>query len=114
VKEVNAERLRREFDDISFNPGECNEEFALHTSGLANQLRSLGDDVPDKKVVKKMLQSMSENLEQVAILMETLLDLDALSIEEASGHLQADENHKKKKQSPTAKESSGQLLLMEE
>jgi hypothetical protein len=23
VKEANAERLYREFDDISFNPGEC-------------------------------------------------------------------------------------------
>jgi hypothetical protein len=43
------------------------EEFALRISGLANQLRSLGDDLPDKKVVKKMLQSMPKSLEQVAI-----------------------------------------------
>jgi hypothetical protein len=55
VKEANAKRLRREFDDISFNSGECIEEFALRISGLANQLRSLDDDVPDKKEVKNML-----------------------------------------------------------
>jgi hypothetical protein len=74
----------------------------------------MGDDVPDKKVVKKMLQSVSENLVKVAISMETLLDLDTLSIKEAACHFQAVENRKKKKQSPAVKESSGQLLLTEE
>jgi hypothetical protein len=55
VKEANAKKLRREFDDIVFKSGECVEEFAMRISSLANQLRSLGDEVPDKKVVKKML-----------------------------------------------------------
>jgi hypothetical protein len=87
VKEANAEKLRHEFNDISFKSVECVEELALCILGLANQLRSLGGDLPDKKVVKKMLQSIPENLEQVAISMEMLLDLDSLSIEEAAGHL---------------------------
>jgi hypothetical protein len=78
VKEANAEKLHHEFDDISFKSGEYVKEFALCISGLANQLRSLGDYLPDKKVVKKMLQSMPENLEQVAISMEMLLDLDSV------------------------------------
>jgi hypothetical protein len=43
--------------------------------------------VLEKKVVKKMLQSVLDHLKQVAISMETLLILDALSIEEAAGHL---------------------------
>jgi uncharacterized membrane protein YgcG len=114
VKEANAEKLQWEFDDIAFKSGECVEEFAMQISSLANQLRSLGDEILDKKVMKKMLQSMLDHLEQVAICMETLLDLDALSIEEATGHLQAVENHRKKKSSVPAQDASGQLLLMEE
>jgi uncharacterized membrane protein YgcG len=114
VKEANAEKLRREFDDIGFKSGECVEEFAMRISSLANQLRSLGDEVPDKKVVKKMLQSVPDHLEQVAISMETLLDLDALSIEEAAGHLQAVENRRKKKAASSASDTGGQLLLTEE
>jgi hypothetical protein len=114
VKEVNAEKLRREFDDIVFKSGECVEEFAMRISSLANQLRSLGDEVPDKKVVKKMLQSVPGHLEQVAISMETLLDLDALSIEEAAGHLQAVENRRKKKAASSVSDTGGQLLLTEE
>jgi hypothetical protein len=50
---------------------------------LANQLRSLSDEISDKKVVKEMLQLVLDHLEQVAISIETLLDLDSLSIEEA-------------------------------
>jgi uncharacterized membrane protein YgcG len=114
VKEVNVERLHQEFDGISFKSGECVEEFAMHISSLANQLRSLGDEILDKKVVKKMLQSVPDHLEQVAISMETLLDLDSLSIEEAAGHLQAVENRQKMKVVPSASDVGVQLLLTEE
>jgi hypothetical protein len=65
-------------------------------------------------VVKKMLQSIPKSLEQVAIFMETLLDLDSLSILEAVGHLQVVDNHKKKKSMWAGKDAGGQLLLIEE
>jgi hypothetical protein len=107
VKEANAEKLHREFDDITFKSGECVEEFAMRISTLANQLRSLEDEIPDKKVVKKMLQSVPDHLEQVAISMEMLLDLDALSIEEAAGHLHVVENWLKKKTASPANEAGG-------
>jgi hypothetical protein len=114
VKEANAEKLCREFDDISFKSDKCVEEFGKHISSPANQLRSLRDEIPNKKVVKKMLQSMLDHLEQATTTMETVLDLDALSIEEAAGHLHVVENHRKKKQASVGKEDGGQLLLMEE
>jgi hypothetical protein len=41
----------------------------LCISSLANQLRSLGDDLLVRKVVKKMVQSVPEDLEQVVISM---------------------------------------------
>jgi hypothetical protein len=43
-----------------------------------NQLRSLDGEVPDKKVVKKMLQLAPNHLEWVAISMEMLLGLNSL------------------------------------
>jgi hypothetical protein len=60
-----------------------------------------------------MLQSVSDHLEKVAISMETLLDLDALSIEGAVGHLSAVENQRKKV-TPFTSDAGEQLLLMEE
>jgi hypothetical protein len=87
VKEANAERLQQEFTEIKFKPGEGVADFSLCITALANELRVLGNGITDKEVVKKMLHSVPKKLEQVAISMETLLDLNSLSIEEAVGHL---------------------------
>lgn len=45
----------------------------------------LGDRITDKEVIKKILHSVPEHLDLVAILIETLLDLNSMSIEEATG-----------------------------
>ncbi len=39
VKEANAERLRREFGDITFKAGETVEDFSLRLNTVASQLR---------------------------------------------------------------------------
>jgi hypothetical protein len=69
--------------------GECVEDFSLRISVLANQLRAFGDKISDKEVIKKILNSVPEQLEQVAISIEMLLDLNSMSIKEATGHLHA-------------------------
>lgn len=63
--------------------------------------------------MRKVLHSVPENLEQVAISIETPLDLDTISIEEVTGHLRAVEQRKKPAVTPT-KDSSSRLVLTEE
>jgi ribosomal protein L15 len=111
VKEANAEQLRREFSNLRFKPGESVEEFSLRLNTLAHQLRSLGDMVTEKEVVKRLLHSVPESLEQVAISIETLLDLSKISIEEATGRLRAVEQRKKP---APVRDDAGRLLLTEE
>jgi hypothetical protein len=111
VKEANAEHLRQEFNDIEFKAGELIEDFSLRLNTVAGQLRALGDDVTDKEVIKRLLHIIPDRLEQVVISMETLLDLNSLSIEEAVGHLHVVEQRKKP---PQAKENGGRLLLTKE
>jgi hypothetical protein len=62
-------------------------------------------------VIKKILHSIPEQLEQVVISIETLLDLNLMSIKEATGHLRAVEERKKK---PSSGAKDGRLLLTEE
>jgi hypothetical protein len=64
----------------------------------------------NKDVIKKILHSVPEHLEQVAISIETLLDLNWMSIEVATGHLHAIEEWKK----TFGDTKEGCLLLMEE
>jgi hypothetical protein len=52
-----------------------------------SQLHVLHDTITDKEAIKCILHVVPENLEQVTISIETLLDLNSLSIEEAVGHL---------------------------
>jgi hypothetical protein len=111
VKEANVKRLRQEFGELTFKRGETMEDFSIRLNTIVGDLRVLGDVVSDKEVIKHMLHAVPERLEQVAISMETLLDLDSLSIEEAVGHLRAMEQCKKPL---PAKETSGRLLLIEE
>jgi hypothetical protein len=113
VKEANAERLRQDFAKIKFKPSECVEDFSIHITALANELRVLGDEITDKEVVKKLLHSVLEKLEQVTNSMETLLDLNSLSIEEATDHLRVVEQRKKPSTSPVT-DTDGRLLLTEE
>jgi hypothetical protein len=49
---------------------------------------------PEKDVIKKLLQSILEHFEQVAISIETLLNLNSMRIIEATDHLHAVEERK--------------------
>jgi hypothetical protein len=61
----------------------------LCLSSVTSELQVLSDVFPDKEVIKKLLHDVPGKLEQVAISMETLHDLNTLTIEEAVGLLHA-------------------------
>nr|ADB85374.1 putative retrotransposon protein [Phyllostachys edulis] len=90
VREANAQKLRKEFEDIEFNDGNTLEE---------------------EKVVKKFLRVVPPRYTQVAISIETLLDLSTLLIEELISRLRSLEKRYMRDDSGG---SSGRLLLTEE
>jgi hypothetical protein len=87
VRDANADQLRKEFDRIRFKDGESVNDFSMHLTGLTNNIVVLGGKITKPEIVKKLLHVALEALEQVAILIETLLSLDNLTIEEVTGHL---------------------------
>ncbi|WVZ80043.1 LOW QUALITY PROTEIN: hypothetical protein U9M48_027558 [Paspalum notatum var. saurae] len=109
VREANAQQLLKDIGDITFKDGESVDDFSVRIVGLANQIRTLGATVPDAEVVKKMLQSVPEHLEQIACSIETLLDVDNLSIEEVTGRLRAIEQRKHKKKATASRSSQAPI-----
>jgi hypothetical protein len=87
MRDANIEQLRKEFDSIRFKDGETVDDFSMRLAGLANNIAILGGKVTEGDIVRKMLHVVPEPLEQVAISIETLLDLDNLSVEEVTGHM---------------------------
>ncbi|VAH42548.1 unnamed protein product [Triticum turgidum subsp. durum] len=92
VREANAQKLRADFENIVFKEGELVDEFAMRISSLASQLRALGDTMDDARVVRKFLRVVPSRFAQVAVSIETLLDLSELSVEELTGRLRVVED----------------------
>jgi hypothetical protein len=95
VREANAQQLRREFSALVWKEANNAEDFANCITGLAADLRLLGDNITDAEVMEKMLQVVPEHLAQVAISIETLLDINTISVEEVTGRLRAVEQRRK-------------------
>ncbi|WVZ49530.1 LOW QUALITY PROTEIN: hypothetical protein U9M48_000878 [Paspalum notatum var. saurae] len=86
-REANAQKLLTQFENITFKDGERVDDFAMCISGLASNLRSLGEKVEEVRVVKKILRVLPSRYHQIAVSIETLIDLKTLSVEELVGRL---------------------------
>ncbi|XP_073353387.1 uncharacterized protein [Aegilops tauschii subsp. strangulata] len=112
VREANAQKLRKEFEAISFRDGETVDEFSMRISGLASSLRSLGDTLEEVNVVRKFLRVVPAKYSQVAIAIETMLDVTTMSVDELTGRLRVVEDRLEEDNNDGG--SGGRLLLTEE
>jgi hypothetical protein len=77
-----------EFDEIYFKEGETVDDSSMRIIGLANNITVLGVTITEAEIVKKILHVVPEPLEQVAISIETEINVNDLIVEEVMGHLQ--------------------------
>jgi hypothetical protein len=92
VKESNAHKLLQEFENIQFKNGELIDEFGRRINSLAEKLRGLGEVVGEVRVIKKILRVLPKQDNQIAVSIETLLDIYTLMVEELVGRLRAAED----------------------
>jgi len=85
------------------------EDFALRLQSLASQLATYGKPIDDEDVVAKLLRVVPSKYAQLALSIETMLDLSTLSLEDVTGRLRAVEDR-----APAVEADSGKLLLTEE
>ena len=107
------QQLHRDFDDMKFRPGEAVEDFGLRLQSLVSQLAVFGKVMEEEEVVSKFLRVVPPKYTQIALSIETMLDLETLTIEDLTGRLRAVDERIE----PTTAEKekdSGKLLLTEE
>ena len=97
--------------EIRFKDGESVDDFSMRITGITNSITTLDGSISETQIVKKMLQVVPDHLEQVAISIETLLDVNDLTVEEVTGRLHNIEQRKKNTASAVDKED--RLLLTE-
>jgi hypothetical protein len=74
VKENSAQKLRRDFELAAFKEGETVEDFALRLTGMQASLQTLGEELEDKQIVLKMMQSVPAKYQQMVVAIRTLMD----------------------------------------
>jgi len=110
VRKAKAQQLRREYEAIAFRDGEAIEDFALRLTSLVSQLAQVGVDIGKEEAVAKYLRVVPPRFAQIALSIETLLDMSTLSIEEVTGRLKVVED---RAETPARTTAGGQLLLTE-
>ncbi|XP_074362998.1 uncharacterized protein LOC141703361 [Apium graveolens] len=92
--------------------GESLDDFCLKLNGLVTNIRTLGDEMAEAYVVKKVLRAMPHKFLQITSAIEQFGDLEKMSIEEVIGSLKAHEERLRGQ--PDASGGTNQLLLTEE
>lgn len=92
--------------------GEFADDCATKLSGLVSRLRSLGHEVEEEELVRRMLDAMPKSFLQIVASIEQCFELDTMLFDEAVGRLKAYEERLK---SHGEKEGEqGQLLWVSE
>ena len=90
IHEEKLATLSKQYNDIRFADGETIDDFAMRITNMVAQTAQLGETVLEKCVIRKFLSVVPKRYSQIALSIETLIDLDTLSVE-LTGRLRAAE-----------------------
>jgi hypothetical protein len=113
VQEAKAQYLLKQFELAAFKDGEAIDDFAMRIDSLASELRALGENMEDERVVKKMLRVVPTKYNQIACSIEMFADLKKMSLDDLVGRLRVAEE-RCGSSIESAADGVGHLLLTEE
>jgi predicted glycosyltransferase len=91
VRLVKLQSLRRDLENAKMKDSETAQEYCAKIKEIANQMRAYGDNIPDQRVVEKILVSLTEKYDPIVAVIEQTKDLATLSVSELIGSLEAHE-----------------------
>nr|GEZ28195.1 putative zinc finger, CCHC-type [Tanacetum cinerariifolium] len=109
VRAARLATLKRELENSRMKEGESIDDFASKLSGLASKARSLGYDLKEVDLVKRLLDSMPKSFLQIVASIEQCFELDSMLFDEAVGRLKAYEE--RIKGAEKIEDTQGGLLL---
>ncbi|XP_052206843.1 uncharacterized protein LOC127811178 [Diospyros lotus] len=94
TKQMQIFNLRKEFELLRMKETENVKEYIDRVIKVVNQVRLLGEDLPEKRVVEKVMVTLPERFEAKISSLEDAWDLSKLSLTELVNALQAVEQRK--------------------
>ena len=81
--------LRREYERYEMSSSETVEQYFSRVTDLVNKMRVYGEEVPDSKVVEKILRTMPIKYDHVVITILESHDIDTMMIAELQGSIKS-------------------------
>ncbi|GJW91354.1 putative zinc finger, CCHC-type containing protein [Tanacetum coccineum] len=103
--------LRKELENMRMKEGEAVDDFVAKLNGIASKVRSLGYELEEVDLVKRLPNSMPKPFFQIVASIEQCFDLDSMFFDEAVGRLKAFEE--RLKGLGEKEEEQGQVLMAE-
>lgn len=88
--------LRREFEVLSMKMDETIDDYFGRVMKVSNKMRSNGEEMPDSKIVEKILRTLTEKFTYVVVSIEESKDTGNMSIDELQSSLSVHEQKFKK------------------
>ena len=89
TKQMQVINLRREFEVLKMEEDEIVRQYTDKLRKVVNQIKLLGEELTDKRIVEKVLVSLPEKFESKISLLEDSRDLTSMSLTELVNALQA-------------------------
>nr|GFA69868.1 putative zinc finger, CCHC-type [Tanacetum cinerariifolium] len=112
VRTARVATLKRELEGLRMKEGELVDDCATKLSGLVSKLRSLGHEVEEEELVRRVLDAMQKSFLQIVASIEQCFELDTMLFDEAVGRLKAYEE--RLKTHGEKEREQGQLLWVSE
>ncbi|KAL0330178.1 UNVERIFIED_CONTAM: Retrovirus-related Pol polyprotein from transposon RE2 [Sesamum radiatum] len=98
VRIIKLQTLRRDFENMKMKDSETIDEYYTKVRELVNQLKSYGEDIPEKRVVEKLLISVTEKYDPIVTTIEETKDITTLTVTELVGSLEAYEKRRSRRE----------------
>ncbi|KAK2968736.1 hypothetical protein RJ640_014012 [Escallonia rubra] len=107
VRTVRLQTLRRDIENIKMKDSETIQVYYARLKEIVNQMRAYGENISDKKVVEKIVISLTEKYDSIVAAIEESKNLETLSVAELIGSLEA---HEKRLSRSKVKLGNGALV----
>jgi len=87
VQRAQLQILRRNFEVLEMKPGEAVTDYFSRVLLVANDMRNLGEDMTNGKIVEKILRTLTENFNYIVCSIEESNDINKLSVDELQSSL---------------------------
>ncbi|KAM2243929.1 hypothetical protein ACFX1S_010690 [Malus domestica] len=82
VRAVKLQAIRADFEYLRMNDVESLDDYLARFFEIVNNLKSLGEDVTEKRIVQKLLMSLGRRYKSIVSIIEETRDLDTIRVEE--------------------------------